>query len=103
MEKTQEDHKAQIAELKLRLQLETPPHLGEQRVNEIKASAQKIFDLVGCASKLLEESVTIWETLQKNLEAQKLQDFIKQRQADLEQVKVEIKTLPPAQKMAKLK
>ena len=101
--KIQADHEAQIAELKLRLRHETPPHLREQRVNDIQASAQKISDLVGSVSKLLEESIAAWENLQENPVAQKLQDLMKQRREELDQVKAEIKTLPPAQKMAKLK
>ena len=63
VEKMQADHEAQIVKLKLHLKSETPPHLREQRINDIKTSAQKISDLVGSASKLLEESVMVWETL----------------------------------------
>ena len=85
--KIKAEHEAQIAELKLRLRPETPPHVREQRLNDIKASAQKIYDLVGSASKLLEESVEIWEKLQKIPEVEKLQDLIKQRQTELEHVK----------------
>jgi hypothetical protein len=103
IEKMRVEHEAQVAELQLRIRPETPPYLREQRVSDIRASAQKISDLVVSASKLLDESLTAWETLQENPEAQKLQDLIKQRQAELEQVKAEIKTMPPAQKIVKLK
>ena len=63
----------------------------------------KISDLVGITAKMLEESVDAWTTLQENPEVQKLQETIKQRQAELDAVKVEIKTLPPMQKMLKVK
>ena len=41
--------------------------------------------------------------LQENQEVEKLQETIKQRQVELDAVKVEIKTLPPMQKMLKVK
>ena len=55
------------------------------------------------ASKLLDESVEAWENLQDNPEVEKLQETIKQRQAELDAVKAEIKTLSPMQKMLKVK
>ena len=55
------------------------------------------------AAKLLDESVEGWENLQENPEVEKLQETIKQRQTELDAVKVEIKTLPPVQKMLKVK
>ena len=55
------------------------------------------------AAKLLDESVKAWENLQDNLEVEKLQETIKQRQTELDAVKAEIKTLPPMQKMLKVK
>jgi len=55
----------------------------------------KISDLVSSASKLLDESVEAWTNLQENPEVEKLQETIKQRQTELDAVKVEIKTLPP--------
>ena len=63
----------------------------------------KISDLVSSASKLLDESIEAWENLQDNLEVEKLQETIKQQQVELDEVKVEIKTLPPIQKMLKVK
>ena len=54
-------------------------------------------------TKLLEESVDAWTTLQENPEVEQLQETIKQRQAELDAVKSEIKTLPPMQKMLKVK
>ena len=62
-----------------------------------------ITDLVSSATKLLEVSVDAWTKLQENLEVEKLQETIKQRQAELDAVKAEIKTLPPMQKMLKVK
>ena len=59
--------------------------------------------IVSSASKLLEESVEAWENLQDNPEVEKLQETIKQRQAELDVVKAKIKTLPPMQKMLKVK
>ena len=55
------------------------------------------------ASKLLEESVDAWTKLQENPEVEKLQETINQRQTELDAVKVEIKTLPPMQKILKVK
>ena len=77
VEKMQADHEAEIAELKLRLRPETPPHLRAHRVSDIQASAKKISDLVGSASRVLAESVAAWEKLQENLETQKLHDLMK--------------------------
>ena len=51
----------------------------------------------------MDESLAAWEKLQENPEAQKLQDQMKQHQEELDRVKVDIKTLPPAQKMEKMK
>ena len=53
--------------------------------------------------KLLGDSVEAWTTLQEHPKIGQLQETIKQRQAELEAVKVEIKTLPPMQKMLKVK
>ena len=41
--------------------------------------------------------------MQDNPEVEKLQETIKQRQTELDAVKAEIKTLPPVQKMLKVK
>ena len=57
IEKLKAEHEAQIAELQLRIIPESPPEVREQRRRDIQASATKISDLVGSASKLLEESV----------------------------------------------
>ena len=73
------EHEAQIAKLQLRLILESPPEVREQRRRDIQASATKISDLVSSASKLLDESVQAWANLQDNLEVEKLQETIKQR------------------------
>ena len=51
------EHEAQIAELQLRIIPESPPEVQEQRRADIQASAAKISDIVGSATKLLEESV----------------------------------------------
>ena len=63
----------------------------------------KISGLVSSASKLLDKSVEAWENLQDSPEVEKLQETIKQRQTELDAVKVEIKTFPPMQKMLKVK
>ena len=55
------------------------------------------------ASKLLDESVEAWANLQDNPEMEKLQETIKKRQTKLDAVKAKIKTLPPMQKMLKVK
>ena len=64
IEKIRADHEAQIAELKLHLRPETPPHVRAQQLDDIKASAHKISNLVRSVAKLLEESVVVWESLQ---------------------------------------
>ena len=71
MEKMKVDDEAYIAELQLRLILESPPEVREQRLRDIQASAMKIEDLVSSASKLLDESVEAWENLQDNPEVHK--------------------------------
>ena len=97
------EHEAHIAELQLRITPESPPEVREQRRKDIQALATNISDLVSSAAKLLDESVEAWEKLQKNPEVEKLQYTIKQRQTELDVVKAEIKTLPPVQKMLKVK
>ena len=72
IEKLKAEHQVQIAELQLRIILEIPPEVREQRHADIQASAAKISDIVGNAAKLLEESVDAWTTLQENPEVQKL-------------------------------
>ena len=72
-------------------------------ITDIQALATKISDIVSSASKLLDESVVAWVNLQDNPEVEKLQETIKQRQAELDVIKAEIKTLPPMQKMLKVK
>ena len=103
IENMKAEHEAQIAELQLRLIPESPPKAREQRLKDIQASATKISDLVSSTSKLLNESVEAWENLQDNPKVEKLQETIKQRQTEMDEVKVEIKTLPPMQKMLKVK
>ena len=95
IEKIKAEHEAQIVELQLRIIPESPPEVREQRRRDIQASATNIFDLVGSVAKLLEEGVDAWTTLQENPELEQLEENIKQRQAELDAVKVEIKTLPP--------
>ena len=103
IEKLKAEHEAQIVELQLRIILEIPLEVREKRRGDIQASAANISDLMSSAAKLLEENVDAWTKLQENLEVEKLQETIKQRQAELDTVKVEIKTLPPMQKMLKVK
>ena len=79
IENMRAEHEAQIAELQLRLILESPPEVREQRLRDIQALATKISDLVSSASKLLDESVEAWENMQDNPEVEKLQETIKQR------------------------
>ena len=54
-------------------------------------------------AKLLEDSVEAWTTLQEHPEFGQLQETIRQQQTELDTVKEEIKTLPPMQKMLKVK
>ena len=103
IEKMKVEHEAQIAELQLRIIPEIPPKVREQRHRDIQASAMNISDLGSSASKLLDESVKAWANLQDNPEVEKLQGTIKQQKAELDAVKAEIKTLPPMQKMLKVK
>ena len=103
MEKIKAKHEAQIVELQLRITPESPPEVREQCRKDIQASATKISDLVSSASNLLDESVEAWENLQDNPKVKKLQETIKKRQTELDAVKAEIKTLPPMQKMLKVK
>jgi plasmid maintenance system antidote protein VapI len=58
---------------------------------------------VSSASKLLNDSVEAWMNLQNNPEVEKLRETIQQRQAELDTVKAEIKTVPPMEKMHKVK
>ena len=103
IEKMKVEHEAQIAELQLRVIPESPLEVREQRRRDIQASTTKISDLVSSASKLLDESVEAWEKLQDNPKVENLQETIKQWQTELDAVKAEIKTLPPMQKMLKVK
>ena len=68
----------------------------------MKASANKIADLVASGSKLLEDSITTWTTLQEDPNVQQIQQLVWHKQAELEKVNAELKTLSPAQKMAKV-
>ena len=63
IEKLKVEHETQITELQLRIHLESPPEVKEQRRTDIQASAGKLSDIVGSASKLLEDSVETWATL----------------------------------------
>ena len=65
-------------ELQLRITLESPPEVREQRRRDIQASATKISDLASSAAKLLDETVDAWANLQDNPEVEKLQETIKQ-------------------------
>ena len=97
------EHEAQIAEFQLCIKPESPPEVREQRRADIQASAAKISDIVSSAAKLLEDSVEAWTTLQEHPEVGQLQEIIRKRQTELDAIKVEIKTLPPMQKMLKVK
>ena len=90
-------------ELQLRITPESPPEIREQRRADIQASAAKISDTASSAAKLLEDSVEAWTTLQEHPEIGQLQEIIRQRQIELDTVKAEIKTLPPMEKMLKVK
>ena len=54
-------------------------------------------------AKLLEDTVEAWTTLQEHLEIGQLRDTIRKWQAKLDTVKAQIKTLPPMEKMLKVK
>ena len=58
---------------------------------------------MGSAAKLLEDIIEAWVNLQDHPDIGKVQETIKLRQDELYAVKIEIKTLPPMQKMAKVK
>ena len=103
IEKMKAEYEAHIMELQLRITPESPPKVREQRRRDIQASATKISDLVTNAAKLLDESINAWKKLQENPKVEKLQETIKQRQTELDAVKAKIKTLPPMQKMLKVK
>ena len=90
-------------ELQLRILPRSPHEVKEQRRADIQASAAKISDIVGSATNLLGDSVEAWTTLQEHPELGQLQETIKQRQEELDTVKMEIKTLPPMEKMLKVK
>ena len=90
-------------ELRLRILPETPPEVQEQRHRDIQASAAKRSDIVGSAAKLLEDSIEAWVSLQDHPNIGKVQETITLRQVELDTVRAEIKTLPPMQKMAKVK
>ena len=103
IEKLKEEHEAQILELQLCLTPESPPEVREQCQADIQASTAKISDIVSSAAKLLEDSVEAWTTLQEHPEVRQLQETIRHRQTELDAVKVAIKTLPPMEKMLKVK
>ena len=63
IEKLKVEHETQIVELQLRIHLESRPEVKDQRHTDIQASTAKISDIVGRASKLLEDSVETWNTL----------------------------------------
>ena len=89
-------------ELLLCITPESPPEVKEQRRADIQASATKISDTVSSTTKLLEDSVEAWTTLQEQPEVGQLQETIRQRQTELDAVKEEIKTVPPMEKMLKV-
>ena len=97
------EYQHQIAELQLCIPPETPPEVREQRQQDIKASAAKIADNVASIAKLMEDSREAWENLQDHPDVGKIQETIKLCQDELDAVRVEIKMLPPMQKMAKVK
>ena len=103
IEKLKIEHQNQIAELQLRIPPETPPEVQEQHHRDIQASEEKISDIVGSAAKLLEDSIEAWENLQDHPDIGKVQETINLRQKELDAVRAEIKTLPPMQKMDKVK
>ena len=51
----------------------------------------------------MEDNIEAWANLQDHPDVGKIQETIKLHQAELDAVRVEIKTLPPMQKMAKVK
>ena len=103
IEKLKAEHETQIAELQLRIPPESPPKAKEQRRADIQASAEKISNIVGSVAKLLEDSVETWTTLQEHPRIGQLQETIRQWQTELNAVKEAIKTLPPMEKMLKVK
>ena len=103
LEQMKIEYQQQIAELQLRIPPETPPEEREQRQQDIKASATKISDNMASVAKLLEDSIEAWENLQDHPDVGKIQETIKMRQDELDAVRIEIKTLPPMQKMARVK
>ena len=102
IEKLKAEHVTQIVELQLRIHPDSPPEVKDQRRVDIQAAAAKISDIVGSTSKLLEDSVEAWTTLQEHPRIGQLQETIRQRQAELDAVKTTIKTLPPMEKMLKV-
>ena len=90
-------------ELQLRITPKSPPEVREVRRVDIHAFIAKILDIVSSAVKLLEDSVEAWTTLQEHPEVRQLQETIRQRQIQLDTVKVEIKTLSPMEKILKVK
>ena len=89
------EHEHQIAELQLRIALDSPPEVREQPRRDIQASVTKILYLASSIAKLLDERIEAWENLQANPEVEKLQETIRQRQTELDAVKAKIKSLPP--------
>ena len=90
-------------ELQLRIRPEIPPEVKDQHCADIQVSATKILDIVSSASKLVEDSVESWTTLQEHPRIGQLQETIRQKQAELDAVKAAIKILPPMEKMVKVK
>ena len=67
------------------------------------ASAAKISDNVASVAKRMEDSINEWANLQDHPDVGKIQETIKLCQDELDAVRVEVKMLPPMQKMAKVK
>ena len=103
LERMKIEYQQQIAELQLRIPPETPPEVRQQRQQDIKASAAKISDNMASVAQLMEDSIEAWANLQDPPDVGKIQETIKLRQDELDAVRIEIKTLPPMQNMAKVK
>ena len=78
IEKLKEKHEAQILELQLCINLESPPKVREQHRADIQASAAKLSNIANSAAKLLDDSVESWTTLQEHPEVRQLHETIRQ-------------------------
>lgn len=85
----------------MKLQPTTPQEVREKRETDPKAKVANISTAMGDYGKLLDESLQIFTFLQEDLNVQKLQEDIQQKQRQLEEIWETVNTLGISQNLAK--